>query len=321
MQKIYLSIFVALLFVSINIFSAGAQPCYTNNSITYAPEVLTAPTDATFAFSDEYSTIIPIGFSFCFYGNNYSQCVICSNGLVCFNTALATFNCPDGIGSTPDLPPNCIGMPWIDLYAPGNGTIQYQTKGTAPNRKFIVAFTDIFYSPTTLCVGDYLTSQVILYENLNTVEVHILNSSVCTASNNGRGVIGVASSNLSDKTFAYPSVSIPWTHVFTNEAFRFTPVCLCANAVEELSDAELNMQVFGNPSENNFDFSYELKRPAAVSAEIYNPLGERIVTLARDENQPSGNHRYGLYLPNAGIYFLKLRIGNKFLSKKFVITK
>jgi hypothetical protein len=212
-------------------------------------------------------------------------------------------------------------MPWEDLFFSAGGTIRYQLWGTAPFRRLVVAFTNVPFYTTGLCPGASYTGQAILFETLNSIEIHILNNSVCTAWNNGRAIIGIQNSTGTDGTSAYPSAAIPWTHVFTNEAFRFSPVCSCPIGVEERDGLEFNLQVFPNPSENNFSVSYELKEPSKVTTGVYNTLGELVTSLANEEKKTAGNHKYNLTLTNAGIFFLKLRIGNEPVSKKFIVVK
>jgi hypothetical protein len=65
---------------------------------------------------------------------------------------------------------NLIAAAWTDLYPPGGGMVTYQTRGTSPNRRFVVT-----YSNVPWCCGTgpgQVTTQVILYEGLNSIEIH-----------------------------------------------------------------------------------------------------------------------------------------------------
>jgi hypothetical protein len=319
MKKISLIVFMALLFFSGNISSLRAQPCYVYDTIPFAPDSLSS------GAITPISPLLPIGFGFCFFGNTYSQCVLSENGIISFNlsdtSGFSPWSIPVTPLPTPTVPTNCIMIPWQDLFLSSGGTIKYQLLGTAPFRRFVVAFTNVPFYSTGLCPGDYYNGQAILYETLNSIEIHILNNSVCTALNNGRAIIAVQNSTGTDATSAYPSAAYPWTQTFTNQAFRFYSVCSCPYSVDELNGAEnFQLKVFPNPSENNFNVSYELKEASKVTAGIYNALGELITSLADDEKQTSGKHNYNLNLSDAGIYFLKLGIGNEVVSRKFVVT-
>ena len=58
------------------------------NPNTSAGIYLNSPTNVTLS-DDVWSGTVNIGFTFSFYGQNYTQCVIGSNGLVSFNTSQA----------------------------------------------------------------------------------------------------------------------------------------------------------------------------------------------------------------------------------------
>jgi hypothetical protein len=64
---------------------------------------LNAPSQVNLS-DDSWSGVVNIGFPFNFYGQNYNQCVIGSNGLVSFNLANANGFCPWGLVGVPPLP-------------------------------------------------------------------------------------------------------------------------------------------------------------------------------------------------------------------------
>lgn len=73
------------------------------NPGTTAGLLLNAPTFITLS-DDSYSGVVPIGFSFNFYGTNKTQCVIGSNGVVTFNLTKANGYCPWALGGAGTLP-------------------------------------------------------------------------------------------------------------------------------------------------------------------------------------------------------------------------
>ena len=85
-----------LLFVLFCILSTGAiaQPTITDvascSSYTLSASVVGGlPTDIGLYSDDSYSGIINIGFTFNYYGTNYTQCVIGENGMLTFDNTLA----------------------------------------------------------------------------------------------------------------------------------------------------------------------------------------------------------------------------------------
>ena len=144
--------------VTINNCNTGTNPG------TAAGLYLNAPT-SVFLSDDVWSGQVPIGFSFNFYGTNYSTCAIGSNGLISF--APVSGYCPWSLAGVPPLPTaalpsarNSIMIAYQDLNPATAGQVQYQTIGTAPNRKFVVLYKNVaMFGCTTQC--NYLA--IILY--------------------------------------------------------------------------------------------------------------------------------------------------------------
>lgn len=154
---------------------------------------LNAPTNVTLT-DDSWSGTVNIGFPFSFYGNTYNQCVIGSNGLVSFNLANAGGYCPwalNGVGPLPNAgfaaAKNTIMLTYQDINPSLGGQIQYQTIGTAPNRKFVVLYKNIYmFSCTAQC--NYMS--IIIYETSNIFELHIGNKPICNTWNSGLAIQG-----------------------------------------------------------------------------------------------------------------------------------
>ena len=171
--------------VTINNCNTGTNPG------TAAGLYLNAPT-SVFLSDDVWSGQVPIGFSFNFYGTNYSTCAIGSNGLISF--APVSGYCPWSLAGVPPLPTaalpsarNSIMIAYQDLNPATAGQVQYQTIGTAPNRKFVVLYKNVaMFGCTTQC--NYLA--IILYETSNIFELHIGNKPICGTWNGSLAVQG-----------------------------------------------------------------------------------------------------------------------------------
>src|ERR1041385_5034681 len=117
---------------------------YSETVIPYAPDPYNAGT-AVAVGDDQWSSVVNIGFTFCFYGNAYTQCINGSNGDLGFNIANAGAYNTWPIGqaapstSAADLE-NTIMGPWQDLYPPGGGTIKWAVYGSAPCRRFVASW-------------------------------------------------------------------------------------------------------------------------------------------------------------------------------------
>ncbi len=195
--------------------------CGTYSTTLHGTNLGSVPYGSGITIDDNYSSVVNIGFTFNFYGNNYTQLVIGSNGMLNFNTALAGAYCPWPISAAllgNSSVYNCVCGPWCDIDVAWGGTIEYSTVGTAPNRKFLVTYCK---SAMFSCTTQTTTSQIILYETSNVAEVHIGSKTVCTW-NGGYAIVGVQNAAGTVATAA-PGRDFPSVWTATNEAWRFSP--------------------------------------------------------------------------------------------------
>jgi uncharacterized repeat protein (TIGR01451 family) len=155
-----------------------ADPSYTLNQVgTFAP----LPGSGT-SFSlgdDQVSAALPMGFTFNFYGKDYAEIYVSSNGFITFS-ATADTGCCSG-SSLPNKqtdPSSLIAFAWDDLNPPGSGSFNYFTTGAAPNRIFVLNAINL-----AVCCGStpQITAQILLYEGTNVIEIHTTKAT----SNNG----------------------------------------------------------------------------------------------------------------------------------------
>ncbi len=137
------------------------------------PMIQALPTETEYlgviAYSGYYDDgawgAFPIGFSFDFFGNTYTDFYVTSNGLVMFGSSSTQYiNRTIPTGNTPN---NYIAPFWDDIVIHSSGDIMYQTIGTAPNRKLVVQFTNMSFWNSPILLG---TFQVILYEGSNNIQ-------------------------------------------------------------------------------------------------------------------------------------------------------
>ena len=114
--------------------------------------------------SDDAGDIVPIGFTFNFYGDDHTNIGLTSNGYLTFGADLTDFS-NDAIPDPND--PNDVIAPLWDDFAPNNGgTVHYETKGNPPNQRFIAQWTNVPQFDT----DDSNTFQAILFEGSNCIE-------------------------------------------------------------------------------------------------------------------------------------------------------
>ena len=117
---------------------------------------------------DRYAGAFPIGFTFQYYGVEYTQFYVSTNGLIQFTNPTTEYanSCLTG-----NQYKNTIYVFWDDLRTDVSGQptglIHYQTIGEAPNRQLIVQWTNMYFYGSNLPMG---TFQAILSEGTNTIQ-------------------------------------------------------------------------------------------------------------------------------------------------------
>ena len=123
-------------------------------------DISASGTPISFTSSDDsLSSAIDMGLTFPFYGNNFNQIKVATNGFLTFNTAetssrLGNYDLPSSSGAA-----DMLALLWDDLHL-RSGDVRYLNDGT----RFIVQYTNVEkYSPS----GNPMTFQVQLFANGN----------------------------------------------------------------------------------------------------------------------------------------------------------
>ena len=185
---------------------------------------LPSPTYVTL-WDDVFSAAVPIGFTFNIYGNNYTQCVIGSNGLVSFNLSNAGGYCPWSLTSVGTLPTTSFSaafnsaMPAYHDINPGvGGTVYYETIGTAPNRQFVVVWDNIpAFGASNYCSNMAL----VLNETSNIVEAFVGFKPIYSGWNGGLAIQGLENNGGTIAHITPGRNNSQWAA--TNDARRWTP--------------------------------------------------------------------------------------------------
>ncbi|NBU91653.1 MAG: PKD domain-containing protein [Flavobacteriia bacterium] len=199
---------------------------------------------------DQWSGVVNVGFPFNFYGQNYNQCVIGSNGLISFNLANANGYCPWSLSGIPPLPNatltsarNSIMLTYQDINPSLGGQIQYQTVGSAPNRRFVVLYKNIMmFSCTQQC--NYMA--IILYETTNIFELHIGNKPICAGWNSGLAIQGSENNPMTVAHITPGRNNTVWGA--NQDARRFTPTA--PNNTNNYTMAQIPYILVSSPGTN-----------------------------------------------------------------------
>lgn len=158
-----------------------------------------------------------IGFNFTFYGNNYTQFYVNSNGQVLFG---AGSDVSDEVAiPNAAVPNNFIAALWDDLILSSSGKILYTTVGASPNRKLIIQATNAGFYPNPIFMGTYL---VILYETTNVIQVQyrIIIDATSPRAHGESATIGLENSTgTAGVQYAYHNPAA----ISTGQAISFTP--------------------------------------------------------------------------------------------------
>ena len=200
----------------------GSNPNQTTNyNVSQIPFVNQTNNGTLVQLTDDsQSGIFNIGFTFCFYGQTYTQFRIGSNGWVSLGNGVQPFTFASVSIPTANavVPKNCIMGPWQDWNPGIGGQIRYQTTGVAPCRKLTVSWIGV---PMFSCTNLQGTFHIVLYESTNIIENYLVNKPNCPQWALGTSVQGIHNSTGTLAVSVAGRNSTQWTAV--NDARRYTP--------------------------------------------------------------------------------------------------
>jgi len=207
---------------------------YVVQSTPYVPpaDFTTGTTVPGLTVDDKWSDVINIGFTFCYYGNTYTQLVVGSNAEISFNTAYsgATNDWDLSNGGVPyTLPqPNDDYLAFNTIFGAGHdinpatcGNIKYELIGTAPQRALVIKYDAMCQFS---CTSLKSTSMIVLYETSNNIDVFIKEKPVCSSWNDGYALIGINNADGTQSVTPPGRNTSVWNVSAANsEAWRFIP--------------------------------------------------------------------------------------------------
>lgn len=206
----------------------GETTSYAVSSIPYAPpyQYGCMANPLSINIDDVWSPVINLPFNFCFYGTNYSQCLISSNGALTFDTIS---NVPSGYSAwsfNSSLPSvslfkNTIFGVYQDIHPGVGGTIGWEliTLNTGC-RALVASWKNV---PMYSCTSMLYTGMMVLYENTNVIEVYIEQKTLCSSWNGGNAIVGLQNANATQSVVAPNRNGLDPDWTTTNEAWRFVP--------------------------------------------------------------------------------------------------
>ncbi len=203
---------------------------YNVQSIAYAPpyQFNCLQNSVSINVDDVWSPAINLPFNFCYYGTNYNQCLIGSNGTLTFDL---TTNIPSGYSAwsfANNLPNNTLFLNTIfgvyhDIDPSKGGQVGWELITLNNGCRALVASWDNIPMFSSSCNSILYTGMIVLYENTNIIEVYIKEKNLCSTWNGGNSIVGIQNSNGTQAVVApnRNGLDTDWTTL--NEAWRFTP--------------------------------------------------------------------------------------------------
>ncbi len=294
---------------------------YSVSSITFAPiGDFSEGTEIVIDKDDKWSTVQRLPFNFCFYGKTFNSFVVGDNGVISFDTELAGTECPYTIaGSIPstELIHNTIFGVYHDLTNDSDvfgctndcGKVTYYVTGTAPYRKAIINYDRMNHFG---CEDTKSTTQIVLYETTNIVEVYIKDKPfTCDIGNEKRALVGISNSDgTRGISPAGRNTGIWEAH---DEAWRFLPQGNSVTTIKWL-DASHNEIGSGNsiqvcPTQStsySVEVTYQICTPVTISSSIqiiYSPEYPTAKDVIHNEcfegNTPNKTVNFEALIPEA----------------------
>ena len=228
--------------VTVEHFVPG-QTGYTQGSVPYAYES-TSGTSLTLG-DDQTIPNLPIGFTFNYWGTNFTTVNICSNGWISFTNTGG-----DIVGGSPNnTVRNGIHANAMDLFPISGYFVRYQTVGTAPNRRFVVSYHIGYYNcrTTTTLFTDF---QIVLSETTNTIRINLLSHPGCASLSS---LQGISNSNNSQIITTPGRNGSNWSGT-SNSSVLFTPFVQSSTWIPQgtiLTNTQGNSS-FSNPQNYTF---------------------------------------------------------------------
>ncbi|MGV8993467.1 MAG: fibronectin type III domain-containing protein, partial [Flavobacterium sp.] len=220
--------------LSASYFGIGSTTSYAVSSIDYDPPFpFTGGIEMPITSDDDYTPSFTLPFNFCFFGESYDFVRVGDNGVITFGLPYTdTYGdyCPwtlsQPIPNTDFSIKNAIYGVFQDMYTtnnPGpNTSINYQVLGTYPCRALVVNFNEVPAFGSSCTGAEFrTTTQIVLYEISNVIEIYVKNRTACTGWQSGLGVLGIQNAA---GTIAYtPPGRNTGAWNASNEAWRFEP--------------------------------------------------------------------------------------------------
>jgi hypothetical protein len=282
-------------------------------------------------YGDDQTGTFTLPFTFRYYGVNYTQISICSNGWIALGSTTSTDYTNSGIPNA-DGPPAMVAGIWDDLY-PGTAgepaCIYYYND--AVNHRYVVEW---FRVPHISYPNTQETFEIILYDEnyyptpTNDGEIIIQYQHAMMATSNTCGIENSAQT-VGIQYFlegTYHSLGVPITDLFALKYTTWPPSAGVAVKEAETQNAGMvktSLSVQPNPFRGNLVIKFQVPNSKnqtnpkhQTSLRIFDATGRLVRDLSESVNYQLqsntitwfGDDDLGRRVP-AGVYFIRLAVG------------
>jgi hypothetical protein len=286
----------------------------------------------------DYTQTIPLPpFNFKYYGNNYSQVAISSDGWIALVNENLTLIRPDNYGLPhPDAVPNMIGVFWDNLFSSNSGeTGKLYYYNDAANHRFIIEWDQVGHADD--------------YTNKETFEIILLDPAYYPTETGDGEIIceyktveepGTCTVGIEDNTetigldYVFNDFyDVTATQLRSQFAIKFTTEEPTVVSVEEENEESaiptnyLLEQNYPNPFNPETRINYSIPEASFIKLNIYDING-LLVNSLQEGNQPAGKYSVVWNGKNSlgnkvgsGVYFYRLQANDFVQVKKMILLK
>jgi hypothetical protein len=284
---------------------------------------------------DDERWTVDLPFSFKYYGEDYDEITICTNGWISMGetwmTNFRNWDIPAALG-----PKAQISAYWDDLKGHVDGDniadVRISYWHDTDNNKLIVQWRDAYNRRNNTSIEQF---QVVLEPRSNqngdiTVNYALADNPDAQANYCTVGIENYYQNDGICYTYAnhYPDSAMPLQNEMSIKFTMDAPDNYTSNDGENISAADLALgQNYPNPFNPTTKINFNLNKSADVALEIYNVKGQKVRTLINAKLE-QGQHNVMWHGKDdkgsevsSGIYFYKLRSGKLTKSKKMILLK
>ncbi len=237
---------------------------------------------------DDQTQGCTLPFTFRWYGTNYSQLSVCSNGWVAFGTTTATSYSNTGIPSGTRTEPIVFPF-WDDLTASGSWVGYYHD---AANGRFIVEYDSVAY----LGSSNRMKFQLIYYDSTASHPYYdvVVQYAIHNGAQTDYSVGFQQNGTVGCQLYYDGAVASTFLGMHSQKAVRITrtPEATGVSGEPQAQAVPASFSLgaaYPNPLRGSTTISFGLPKDSKVELGVYNIVGQRVATLAQGV-LPAGRH-------------------------------